>query len=170
MSSSSAQDISDLQSGIVMGYVSIACAVFPIYDYILTTGTEVTVFWSQPQKTFRGSSLLLILIRLTTLGTAITNVISMFFGSANVEICRGLYLSAAIVTDLGNALDAVLSTIRVFALSGLNVWWASVVFVTSMFIVTTKFYLNAKTQYTVQNIDGIVMCNIFTYSGSVAAK
>ncbi|KAH9914601.1 uncharacterized protein B0H18DRAFT_1044608, partial [Fomitopsis serialis] len=159
MSASTAEAIANVQVGLVQGYVGIACTVFPIYDYLLTLGSDMTLLW--PQRAPSGMTTLMALIRFTTIGMSITQSVYIF--------CRDTYVSSAVFSLLPNILDAVISAIRAYAVSNRSLVWAAIVFATSIFVVTFDAYATAKNRYQSVDIDGTWSCYIIIhFAGSTA--
>ncbi|KZT67490.1 hypothetical protein DAEQUDRAFT_812872 [Daedalea quercina L-15889] len=147
--------IEDLEFTTTTNYAMIAFAVFPLYDYLLTAGSEGTLFWRG--RVPLASSILMLLIRITTVSMVITGMLSTWYGSS-LATCRSTYIASAVFTGLPYVSEAVIAAVRVYALSNCNLLCTAIVFAMSISVFVVDMYELALTRYAIAD-DGLI-CDI----------
>ncbi|KAH9829880.1 uncharacterized protein C8Q71DRAFT_862975 [Rhodofomes roseus] len=129
-----------LQSTYITGYCSTAYTAVLIYDYFLTLPDEISLFWNAPSKAPSGT-ILFALNRFVALGLIITNHVASDPVTYTFVGCKyPLLLEEAFVVAT-YVIWAVVSGIRVHALTRRN-WFLSVpTFLLAAVPLATNFYL-----------------------------
>ncbi|KZT67488.1 hypothetical protein DAEQUDRAFT_739400 [Daedalea quercina L-15889] len=84
MSASTGNAIEDVKIGIITNYALTTFAVFPLYDYILTIGSEGTFFWNR--RVPLGIFALLLLARFTIVGITTTSMIFNWYAPPSLPM------------------------------------------------------------------------------------
>ncbi|KAH9914954.1 uncharacterized protein B0H18DRAFT_1043435 [Fomitopsis serialis] len=153
MSTSTAEAIASAQFILIQDYMGFACTVFPIYDYLLTVGSDINLLWLQ--RAPFGMTTLMVLIRFTIIGMPTIQLVSI--------LCRGIYVSSAVFSQLPNILDAVISAIRAYAVSNRSLVWAAIVFSTGILVAIINAYMIATDRIYVGYEDGVGICDIVVH-------
>ncbi|KAI0729285.1 hypothetical protein C8Q72DRAFT_830101 [Fomitopsis betulina] len=163
MSIDGAELVQALKHGMVVNYAWTAFSVFPLYDYVVTTGLEWTTFWGQQVPL--GIFVLMLLTRVFTIALVTTNFVYTWYASETLAQCRNVFIISSVFTQLPYALEAVISAIRTYALSGSGLLWATVVFLAGVWIVPLQMYDIAVTQYEFTRIGTLPICIVMPPTG-----
>jgi len=125
---------------------------------------QANLVWNYVGRAPFGMTTLMALIRFTTIGLSVTELMSFLYTSP-LKTCRDTYVSSTVFSLLPNILDAVISAIRAYAVSNRSLVWTATVFATGMFVVIVNAYILAADQYQLANVDGTWICFVIVPFG-----
>ncbi|RPD53390.1 hypothetical protein L227DRAFT_581409 [Lentinus tigrinus ALCF2SS1-6] len=114
-------DIISIVAGLILSNeFGLAATVIFIYDYVLTFGREVDLFWTIKPT---GASVLFFLIRYSSLAYEFGSLATLNPSAASDETCRMIYRGTTPLLHLRYILVAIFSGLRSYALT--QSWWFS---------------------------------------------
>ncbi|KAH9830297.1 uncharacterized protein C8Q71DRAFT_862591 [Rhodofomes roseus] len=140
----------ELHTEFVAKCLAAAALALALYEYILTLSNEVALFWTAKASSASASALLFFSVRVILLAIAATNIAGNYVPDAVATLtgCKSYNIWDATLTMLGYGMIAVISAIRVFAVTSRN-WPLSLVtlalglapVVINIYLLTTAYYL-----------------------------
>ncbi|TFY63528.1 hypothetical protein EVJ58_g3205 [Rhodofomes roseus] len=118
----------ELHTEFVAKCLAAAALALALYEYILTLSNEVALFWTAKASSASASALLFFSVRVVLLAIAATNIAGNYVPDAVATLtgCKSYNIWDATLTMLGYGMIAVISAIRVFAVTSRN-WPLSLV-------------------------------------------
>jgi len=152
----------ELHTAFVAKCLATAALALTLYEYVLTLSNEVALFWNT--KLSSASVLLFFHVRLILLAIAATTIAGNYVPEAIVTLtgCKSYNIWNATLTMLGYTMIAVISAIRVFAVTGRN-WPLSLLTLTlGLLPVVINIYLLTTAYYLVEPVPTTTVCAVMS--------
>lgn len=144
-----------------------AAVALLIYDWAITLGQELRYVWSSK---FRGYTLLFILNRVNSLGM-IVGILMGLTPWYTGESCKAAVLVLASFQIMNFVIWAIVSSLRVYAISNRTVWVSLLTFLLALVPAATNVYNYIASSYFVSTYSILVECEYNQkYSDSVGMK
>jgi len=154
--SEAAAAIASIKQGFILNYVDSVCVGLLLYEYILTFGSNVSLFWRKKLST----AMPFFMIRFLMLFTILSNVAST---STNLSTCTASIGISMFIQFASMAAVAVISAMRVYAITGREWTQTALTFIIGMIPVGVNVY--AAISSSIYYEDGICSYNVTTSSG-----
>ncbi|KAH9911118.1 uncharacterized protein B0H18DRAFT_1064545 [Fomitopsis serialis] len=124
-----------------------------LYDYILTIDQEADLIWKKPN----GASIIFGLNRIVTLGLICESATGQLH-HYTYESCKGLTILSEVIILLSYAIWAVVSALRVYALTKRNWWLSTVTFVLGIAPLAVDLYVGTTISYRIIPLGNETLC------------
>ncbi|KAH9829881.1 uncharacterized protein C8Q71DRAFT_392556 [Rhodofomes roseus] len=144
-----------------------AAVALLIYDWAVTLGQEFRYVW---RSSFRGYTALFFLNRINMLGMIVGILLGLVPWYSG-EVCKAAVLVLASFQILNFFVWAVVSSLRVYAISNRNLWLSLLTFALAMVPFATNLYNYVESSYFISDFKVLVACEYTqNYSDSLGMK
>ncbi|KAI0729293.1 hypothetical protein C8Q72DRAFT_830133 [Fomitopsis betulina] len=156
-SPSAAETIAETRNIFVESCMNGVIITLLLYDYVLTLGSEIDLFWRRAPVLAR---LIFFSLRLSILGAVITTIADSYVPKYDefLKPCIATYFSYVVLWFVGSFVIAIVTTARAYAVTGGRWLWTSITFSLSMAGIILNAYYQAKMQFRLVELNSAWTC------------